>query len=220
MSAFRNQTDALEKRAIALCPHPDPDVLAFFMGLGELNAAGELTLGLQGAGLSATLRGPWDVQFVSRGSPLNAVPVATSRRAFLDAFEKHRVVVFPGYLGRGRDGRPHVLGRGGSDLTAIFLAAELGADRCILLKDAPGIFEWDPMREGQRPRRYSRISWDDAARLDVRVLRPAHVEYARSRSVKIEVTALGAPHSTAVGPESSEFASPEELEPSDPGPSK
>jgi hypothetical protein len=56
VSAFRNQTDALERTALALCPSPGADVLAFYMGLGEMRAAGELTLGLQGAGIDATLR--------------------------------------------------------------------------------------------------------------------------------------------------------------------
>ena len=218
VSAFKNQTDGLENTARALCALPAPDALAFYMGLGEMRAAGELTLGLQGAGISATLRMPWDVSFLSSGSPLDAAPVALSGHMFLDAFKDHRVVVFPGYIGRGRDGRPHVLGRGGSDLTAIFLAAELRADRCILLKDAPGIFEWDPAREGPRPRRYSKISWEDAASLGGRVLRPAHVEYARSRSVTIEVMAPGASRSTVVGAEASEFAPSAELERSERGP--
>lgn len=218
VSAFRNQTDALENTALALCPRPSPDALAFYMGLGEMRAAGELTLGLQGAGISATLRMPWDVWLLSSGSPLNAVPVAVTKHVFFDAFKEHRVVVFPGYIGRGRDGRSHLLGRGGSDLTAIFLAAELGADRCILLKDVPGILEWDPVRGGQPPRRYSRISWEDAARLGGRVLRQEHVEYARSRSVTFEVMALGASLSTTVGPEMSEFDPPGKLEQSEQGP--
>jgi homoserine dehydrogenase len=205
VSAFKNQTDALQSTALGLCPSPEPDALAFYMGMGEMRAAGELALGLQGAGIAATLRMPWDVAFLSDGPPLEATPVAVSRKAFLDALEEHRVVVFPGFVGRGRDGCPHLLGRGGSDLTAIFLAAELGAGHCILVKDAPGIFEWDPAREGRRPRRYARISWDDASRLLGRVLAPAHVEYARSRSVTIEVKSLGASTSTAVGPVASEF---------------
>jgi homoserine dehydrogenase len=212
VSAFRDRTDALENAALALCRRPRPDALAFYMGLGEMDAAGELTLGLQDAGIDAALRMPWDVSLVSTGSPLSAVPVMVSRRAFLDVFREHRVVVFPGFLGRGRDGKPHVLGRGGSDLTAIFLAAELEADRCLLLKSAPGIFEWDPAREGRSPRRYSRISWEDAARLGDGVLSPAHVEYARSRSVTIEVMAPGTSRSTTVGPGTSEFDPAGELE--------
>lgn len=212
VSAFRGETDAQEKIALALCPDPAPDALAYFMGLGEMLASGKLNLGLQGAGISATLRMPWDVGFVSSGPPLDAVPVSVSKKAFLEAFRTHRVVVFPGYLGRGRDGQCHVLGRGGSDLTAIFLAAELGADRCILLKDAPGIFEWDPAEGGKRPRHYLKVSWEDAARLGGRVLRREHVEYARSRSVTIEVMAPGKSLSTTVGPGASEFDPPAEHE--------
>ena len=210
VSAFKDQTDALESTALALCTRPGEDALAFYLGLGELQSTGELTLGLQSAGIDATLRMPWDVSFVSSGSPLDAVPIAVSRQAFHDAFQEHRVVVFPGFLGRGGDGRPHVLGRGGSDLTAIFLAAELGARRCIMLKDVPGVFEWDPTLDGPRPRRYARISWDDAAQLGGGWLRPADVEYAHSRGLKVEVMTPGSPVSTTIGPEASEFDSSDE----------
>ncbi len=157
---------------------------------------------------------PWDVAFLSVGDALDATPVEVSKGAFLEAFEEHRVVVFPGFLGRARDGQPQVLGRGGSDLTALFLAAELGADQCILLKSAAGLYEWDPLRPGPRPRRYTRISWDDAMNLGGRVLRPTDVEYARSRSVTFEVTSLATADSSAVGAETSEFAPPA-IEPSE-----
>ena len=217
VSAFKNHTDALQTAALALCAQPTPETLAFYMGLGELRTSGELALGLQAAGITATLRMPWDVWFLSSGSPLEAVPVAVSRHRFLDAFNHHRVVVFPGFIGRSQDGRPQLLGRGGSDLTAIFLAAELGAERCVLLKDAPGLYEWDPAPVGPRPRRYSRLSWNDAIALDARMLKPAHAEYARSRSVIIEVMAPGMPVSTIVGSDQSEFAPPDESEQTQPG---
>src|SRR5512134_4134084 len=55
VSAFRNHTDTLEQTANALCAQPAPDALAFYTGLGEMRTAGELTLGLQGAGIRATL---------------------------------------------------------------------------------------------------------------------------------------------------------------------
>jgi homoserine dehydrogenase len=212
VSAFRNHTDALERRARILCTKPATDALAFYMGLGEMRSAGELTLGLQGAGIRATLRMPWDVWFLSNGPPLDAAPVAISRQRFLNAFNEHNVVVFPGFIGRGADGRTHLLGRGGSDLTAIFLAAEFEAERCILLKDAPGIFEWDPAM-GARPRRYSRMSWEDAIALGSRMLKREHAEYARSRRVTIEVMAPGATTSTVVGPQASELDDAQGSEP-------
>lgn len=205
VSAFKNQTDALERNAHALCAEPAPEALAFYMGLGEMRSAAELTIALQAAGVAATLRMPWDVAMRSEGHPLEALPVAVSRQSFLHALAGNRVLVFPGYVGRGHDGEPHVLGRGGSDLTAIFLAAELEADRCILLKDTPGIFEWDPAHPGERPRRYLRIRYDDAERCGGRVLRPEHVAYARARGVVVEVTAVGASLATTVGTDTSEI---------------
>jgi homoserine dehydrogenase len=212
VSAFKAQTDLLEATARALCPRPEPDALAFYTALGELRSAGELTLGLQGAGIAAALRMPWSVGLISAGDPLHATPVSVSRPAFASALDRHPVVVFPGFVGLGEHGEPHVLGRGGSDLTAIFLAAELDADHCVLIKDTPGVFEWDPAREGERPRRYARISWDDAILRCGRMLQPAHVEYARSRSVTIEVKSIGSSTSTIVGPGTTEFEAPREAQ--------
>jgi homoserine dehydrogenase len=205
VSAFKNQTDVLEACARELCAEPAPDALAFLLGIGEMRSTAELALALQGAGIAATFRMPWDVWFLSGGPPLEATPVALSHHRFLEAFRDHRVVVFPGFLGRGRDGRSNLLGRGGSDLTAIFLAAEFRADRCILLKDAPGIFEWDPASAGPQPRRYTRMSWDDAMALGAQVLKSTHAEYARARGVTVEVTSPGSASSTVVGPGASEF---------------
>lgn len=210
VSAFRGGTDALERTALGLCADPAPETLAYYMGLGELRAAGELALGLQGAGIPATVRLPWDVSLVSSGSPLDATPVSVSRQAFADAFATHRVVVFPGFVSRGEDGRPHVLGRGGSDLTAVYLASELRADRCVLLKDTPGVFELDPVHAGWSVRRYRTLSWDDAARLGGRVMPASTVAFARSRRMTFEVTAIGEPRTTVVGAETSQFDPPAE----------
>ena len=59
----------------------------------------------------------------------------------------HDVVVVPGFLARGGGDAIVSLGRGGSDLTAVLLAAGLGAARCELLKDVPGYFTADPKRD-------------------------------------------------------------------------
>lgn len=207
VSAMLSQTDTLDRAAHARCAHPSPDTLAFYLGLGELMAVGEVTLGLQSAGIPATARMPWDVHLLTTGEPMHANPVAVARYAFESAFAEHPVVVFPGFVGHGHDGTAHVLGRGGSDLTAIFLAAELAADRCVLFKSPPGVYEWDPKRAGQAPRRYERISWDDAASLGGRVLHPEHVAYARSRSLSIEITGPGDTFPpTVLGPGPSQLA--------------
>ena len=210
VSAFRGETDSLERTALALCADPAPETLAYYLGLGELRVAGELALGLQGAGITAAVRLPWDVSLVSSGSPLDAAPVSVSRQAFADAFATHRVVVFPGFIGRGEDGEPHVLGRGGSDLTAVYLASELGASRCVILKDTPGVFEQDPARAGWSARRYRTLSWDDAARLGGRVMPASTVAFARARKMTFEVTAIGEPRTTVVGAEASQFDPPAE----------
>ena len=78
------------------------------------------------------------------------------------------VVVFPGYIATDGHGRTVVLGRGGSDLTALYLAHRLGlvrgsaAARCRLIKDVDGLYERDPAAPGPVPARYATATWDDA----------------------------------------------------------
>src|SRR4030095_13038630 len=96
------------------------------------------------------------------------------------------VAVAPGFLGRHVDGAISLLGRGGSDYTALFLADKLGAVRCRLIKDTGGLYDrapaWHPA-----PRRYAALSWDDALRLGGGVVQPRALRFARERRLEFEV---------------------------------
>jgi homoserine dehydrogenase len=75
--------------------------------------------------------------------------------------------VVPGFYGRGPDGKIYLLGRGGSDLTALHLAHSLGA-ACRLLKDVDGVYDADPGHPTRSARRYAQLSYEDALRLQAR----------------------------------------------------
>ena len=78
-------------------------------------------------------------------------PVEINRREIFRALEEQPVVVLSGFVGCDSEGRTSLLGRGGSDLTALFVAHRLGADTCRLIKDVDGLYEWDPsVGEGAR----------------------------------------------------------------------
>jgi homoserine dehydrogenase len=122
------------------------------------------------------------------------------------------LVIVPGFVGVDDGGARTLLGRGGSDFSAIFLAGELGADKVCLYKDVDGVFESDPSTF-KTARRYTRISWVDALQVARPLLQPQAVEYAQERGLTIAVEALGSSESTVVGPRTSAPAYHEQAPP-------
>ena len=123
-----------------------------------------------------------------------------ARSALLPRLEEDLIVVVPGFIGMGHDGHVVTLGRGGSDLTAIFLAHELRASRCRLVKDVDGLYASDPKSgDGVRPERYERLDWEEALGLRGGVVQGKALEFARENRLRFEVAAVGRAEGTVVG---------------------
>ncbi|MEM1424141.1 MAG: homoserine dehydrogenase, partial [Planctomycetota bacterium] len=108
------------------------------------------------------------------------------------------VVVFPGFVALDRRGRAVTLGRGGSDLTALFLAHALGAARCRLVKDVDGLYNADP-RTVPGARRLERVGYDGALATDGSIVQHKAVRFAEARGVAFELGDLGARSPTMIG---------------------
>jgi len=149
VSAAKGATDALLGEARALCPRPQraarSDASAQLAATGELAAAARLVLALDGAGVPAETLDAGAIALRTSGPCLDASPVSLDEGAVHGALDRAGVLVVPGFIGRDEHGRTTLLGRGGSDLSALFIAHALGV-RCRLLKDTPGLFETDPKR--------------------------------------------------------------------------
>ena len=196
VSAFAGRTDALYATARA---HGDCErATAALVAGGELESAALLTLALDRAGVPARLLEPRAVALATRGTVLDSEPADVDATPFEAAFEAGAVVVFPGFCGVGEDGATTLLGRGGSDLTALFLAERLDA-RCVLVKDVDGLYERDPALPGPRPRRYARATWDEALRVGGKVVQPKALRAARLHGRTLEIRAVGASGHTRVG---------------------
>jgi len=198
VSAFRGRTDALTELACRLCPGSFTRSHCALLAIGEAEATAALALQLDGDGVPAACIGIHRLGLHTRGDLADAEPVAVNREALTSALDKVPVVVVPGFAGVDEHGEPTLLGRGGSDLTAIFLAQELGA-RCRLVKDVDGWFEHDPSLPGAPPSRWTRLSWDDALADGAPVVQPKAVALARGRSQEFAVGALGTARPTLVG---------------------
>src|SRR5215218_131446 len=142
VSAFGDTTDGLLARAESLCPGPEPAALAALLATGEANAAALLGLALARAGIPARVLDPAQAGLRTRGGRLDAELVSADVGRLGEELRRG-VVVLPGFVGRDADGGTTLLGRGGSDLTALFLAERLEG-RCVLVKDVDGLYTADP----------------------------------------------------------------------------
>lgn len=203
VSAFGNTTDELLAAARHYTEEPQEGALALLLSTGEQRAAALLSLALDRAGICAATLDPARLGLRTSGRVLNAEPVRINVGTVRRALEQSSVVVVPGFIGQMQDGSTSLLGRGGSDLSALFLAAHLNASQCRLLKDVGGVFESDPNLG--RSRRYRSISWEDALALGGRIVQGKALRLAREHNLRFEVAGLGQEHGTTVGAEVTEF---------------
>jgi len=204
VSAFGNATDRLLRRARRHAETPAPGALASLLATGEAVSAALLGIALDRAGIRATVYDPAQINLCAVGDPLDARPCSVDARRLDDALTR-RAVVVPGFVGRGPDGAPVLLGRGGSDYTAFFLAARLGARSCVLFKDVDGLYTSDPGTDSGAGR-FETASWRTARESGGAVVQPKAVLYAEGERLSFEITAPGASVSTRVGAEPDRIA--------------
>jgi homoserine dehydrogenase len=212
VSALGKTTDRLLAQAQSLCGQPEPAGLAALLATGEATSAALLSLALDRAGVPAALLDPWRVGLRTEGPLLDAEPLELNRREIFRMLEQRPVVVLSGFVGQDPEGRTSLLGRGGSDLTALFVAHRLSAETCRLIKDVDGLYEADPAKSAA-PRRYAVISWDDALALGGRIVQPKAIQYAKRFGLSCEVSAPAAPGCTLVGRGPTQLADAEDRHP-------
>ena len=163
VSAFGDTTDQLTRRAETLCAEPDRSALATLLATGEAASSALLGLALNRSGISSRVLDPMQAGLRTMGSKLDADPIAVDAARLL-AESRRAVVVLPGFVGRGEQGDTTLLGRGGSDFSALFLAHHLRAN-CILIKDVEGLYTSDPAGQTVRGSRFEQASYETALRL-------------------------------------------------------
>lgn len=147
VSAQFGETDTLLSLARSIVAEPDAAALDLLWSTGEIRSAATLAICLHREGVRAVAL---DVQQTGiRHLPAQAAShaIRVNARPIRRALSRHEVVIVPGFLACGCEGAVVSLGRGGSDLSAVAIAAALEADRCELLKDVPGYFTTDPHRD-------------------------------------------------------------------------
>ncbi|HEY3397671.1 MAG TPA: hypothetical protein VGM19_08435 [Armatimonadota bacterium] len=149
VSAFDWATDKLEQLAAALSQEPAPREYARLLMSGELRANASLAIVLEGLGCRARSMTGREAGLVTSGGPVGALVETVNRAYLLEMLELEIVPVVAGFQGyyydkeTGRD-EVSILGRGGSNLTAVALAHALGETEARMFSDVDGVYDKDP----------------------------------------------------------------------------
>ncbi|MGI9499637.1 MAG: aspartate kinase, partial [Geminicoccaceae bacterium] len=156
---------------------------------GEQVTAGLLALALQAEGLPARSFLGWQAPLATDGAHGKARAVSSDVATLRRSLDQGQIPVLAGFQGVSPEGRITTLGRGGSDTSAVALAAALGADRCDIYTDVEGVYTSDP-RIVQKARKIERITYEEMlemASLGARVLETRSVALAMRHAVRLQV---------------------------------
>jgi aspartate kinase len=189
VSAMAGATDQLVALTGAAATLPDPREYDAVVASGEQVTSGLLALALQDLGLKARSWQGWQIPIETDGTHgkarIRAIPADDMVRR-LGAGE---IAVVAGFQGVGPDRRVSTLGRGGSDTSAVALAAALGAERCDIFTDVDGVYTTDP-RIVAKARKLDKITYEEMlefASQGAKVLQARSVEMAMNHRVRVQV---------------------------------
>jgi len=153
---------------------------------GEQITSGLLAIALQTLGVNARSWQGWQIPIRTDAAHGAARIVDINGQLLIERLEIDQVAVVSGFQGLGPDNRIATLGRGGSDTSAVALAAAIGADRCDIYTDVDGVYTTDP-RVVPKARRMSKIAYEEMlemASLGAKVLQVRSVELAMVKGVR------------------------------------
>ncbi len=189
VSAMAGETDRLVGFCREASPLADAREYDVVVASGEQVTAGLLAIALQSLGLRARSWLGWQLPVRTTDAHGSARIEDIGTEAVLAAMAGGEVAVMPGFQGMSDAGRVATLGRGGSDTSAVALAAALKADRCDIYTDVDGVYTTDP-RIVPRARKLTQITYEEMlelASVGAKVLQTRSVELAMKEKVRVQV---------------------------------
>ncbi len=190
VSAMAGQTTELADLVGSVSPMFDAREYDSIVSTGEVVTSGLLAIALQDLGIPARSWQGWQVPIKTNSAHgaarIEDISCAAIRAKFAEGM---RVAVVAGFQGITNDGRVSTLGRGGSDTSAVALAAAFGAERCDIYTDVSGVFTADP-RLVSKARKLAQVSYEEMlelASLGAKVLQTRSVELAMKHKVRLQV---------------------------------
>jgi aspartate kinase len=189
VSAMAGVTNQLVAWCQSLSPLHDAREYDAVVATGEQVTAGLAAIALQEIGVDARSWQGWQVPVRTDGAHGKARIDAIEGEALIRRMQSGQVPVVTGFQGIGPDHRVTTLGRGGSDTSAVALAAALHADRCDIYTDVDGIYTTDP-RIVAKARKLDKIAYEEMlelASVGAKVLQTRSVELAMKQRVRVQV---------------------------------
>lgn len=189
ISALGDTTDRLVSLAHKISENPREREMDMLLATGEQISVALLSMAMHSLGYEAISFTGAQVGIVTDSSHTKAKILDVKVGRILEELERGNIVIVAGFQGISIDDQITTLGRGGSDTTAVALAAALGADVCEIYTDVDGVFTADP-RLMPEARKLERVSYDEMlemAATGARVLQLRSVEFARNYGVVMHV---------------------------------
>ena len=189
VSAMAGVTNQLVAWCQALSPLHDAREYDAVVATGEQVTSGLLAIALQERGIEARSWQGWQIPIRTDNAHGKARVLDIDGSELIRRMQAGQVAIVTGFQGIGPDNRITTLGRGGSDTSAVALAAALHADRCDIYTDVDGIYTTDP-RIVPRARKLAMISYEEMlelASVGAKVLQTRSVELAMNERVRLQV---------------------------------
>ena len=189
VSAQGDTTDDLITKAAEITHNPSAREMDMLLAAGEEISIALLAMALNELGCHATSLTGWQAGFRTDRAYTKARITKLETERISSELERNRVVVVAGFQGLNKLDDITTLGRGGSDTSAVAIAAALHADRCQIFTDVEGVYTADP-RKVRNTRKLQEITFDEMlelASLGAQVLNNRSVELAKKYSVNLEV---------------------------------
>jgi len=189
VSAMGDTTDDLIDQAKLINPDPPLREMDMLMTTGEQISIALMAMAIDALGAKAVSYTGWQAGFRTEAEHGKARITDIKPERVLKSLEEGYIVIVAGFQGLTEDGEITTFGRGGSDTTAVALAAATKADYCEIYTDVDGVYSTDP-RIVKNARKLNEISYDEMlelANLGAAVLHPRAVEYAKHNNVRLVV---------------------------------
>lgn len=189
VSAMGHTTDYLVKMAKDLCPVPSGREMDMLLSTGEGVSIALLAMAIQAAGYDAISFNAMQIGIMTENVHSKARIIDIKTEKLKKNLAEGKIIVVAGFQGVTEDGEITTLGRGGSDTSAVALAAALNAERCDIYTDVEGVYTTDP-RIVPTASRLDEISYEEMLELahaGANVLHPRSVETAKQFNVPLRV---------------------------------
>jgi len=189
LSAQGDTTDELLEKAAEISRRPSKRELDMLLSTGEQISISLMAMCLEGMGVPAVSLTGWQIGMKTNSDYSNARIKSVGEERIRKELGRGKVVLVAGFQGINRSDDITTLGRGGSDTSAVAVAAALHADKCQIYTDVDGVYTSDP-RKVPTARKLDEITYDEMlelASLGAQVLHPRSVEMAKKYHVQLEV---------------------------------